>query len=85
MESSNKYFDCFCGVVVSIDSHPRSSGFDSWLYSQNFSEITGFGMGSTQPHEDYCKQLEIQFKKLNSRLRDSVVLTSRFPVLPSTS
>ena len=39
-------------VVCTSDCHPRGSGFDSRLYSRNFSRSIGSGTGSTQPPED---------------------------------
>ena len=46
-------FDRLFGIVVSTsDCHPRGPGFDSRLYSTNFSGSIGSGAGSTQPRED---------------------------------
>ena len=45
----NSLFDM---VVSTSDCHPRYPGFDSRLYSRNFSGSIGSGTGSTQPRED---------------------------------
>ena len=45
--------DHLFGIVVSkSDCHPRGPGFDSRLYSRNFSGSIGYGTGSTEPRED---------------------------------
>ena len=45
--------DRLSGIVVSTsDYHPRGPGFDSRLYTGNFSRSIGSGTGSTQPRED---------------------------------
>ena len=77
------------GVVVRTSiCYPRDPGFDFWLYPGNFSGSIGFGTGSTQSREDNCvatymRSSEIWLRKLELRLRDNALLTTRPHVLPA--
>ena len=51
--SLEEFSDRLFGIVVfTSDCHPRGPGFDSRLYSRNFSGDIGSGTGFTQPRED---------------------------------
>ena len=61
-------------VITMSDSHARDHGFDSRLYSGNFSECIGSGMEFTKPCEDNwvaasMKSSEIRLRKQKLRLR----------------
>ena len=87
-----KKFDRLFGIVGSTsDCHPRGPGFDSRLYSRNFSGSIGSGTRSTQPCEDnwvatWLRSSEIQLvRKLKLRLKDKHFANHKVPVLPSGS
>ena len=75
-------------MVSTCDCYPRGPGFDSRLYSRNYSGSIGSGTGSTQPHEDNwvasdMRSSKIRLRKLKLWLRDNILLTTRLPALPS--
>ena len=68
--------DHLFGIVVSTsDCHPRGPGFDSRLYSRNFSGSIGSGTGSTQPRED---NLVATMQRKNIDLDQAYFLVGKF-------
>ena len=77
-------------MVSTSDCHPRGSGFDSRLYSRNFSGSIGSGTVSTQPREDnwiatWMRSSENLLTELKLRLRDKRSAHQMAPELPSGS